>query len=355
GGVNDIHGIPEEIWTEVYEAINRANVVINANIDVPAPVQDDADQFLGEAYALRALAHFDLVRVYAQHYGFTSDNSHPGVPIITEFDPAAEPARRTVAEVYSAVIADLNTALGLMNQDRGTGFFSPDAARALLARIYLYQSDWNNAKTAADAVIASAGGLTSTDDYVDRWMDRGTAPDVLFEVINTDTDNNGSDALGRMYINEGYGDYLPSDDVYNLIDPEDVRIQLFKIDSTIGGGDFGYRRLNKFPDREGRDNTPVIRLSEIYLIRAEANAMLGNEAAAIGDLMAVRSRAWPTAPMVNASGQALLDEIEKEKRVELMFEGHRLWELMRKKKGVIRNNCTVPPDLNGCEINYPDH
>jgi hypothetical protein len=355
GNVNDIHAIPTDMWTELYELINRVNTVINTPVEVPSTSQALYNQLLGESYAMRALSHFNLVRVFAQHYGFTADNGHPGVPIVTEFDVNAEPTRNTVAEVYNAVISDLNTAVDLLNDDRGTGFFSRDAALALLARVYLYQSDWNNAMSFADQVINSGNfSLTPTEGYLDAWRDNGTPPDAIFEVINTEVDNIGSDALGRMYIVEGYGDYLPSNDLYNLIDDADVRKQLFKEDPTAPGGIYGNIRVDKYPSAQGDDNIPVIRLAEVYMIRAEARAMTGNEAGAIEDLMMIRRRAWPDAPDVVAAGQALLDEIEKEKRIELMYEGHRLWELMRKKKGVVRNDCTVPPDLNACMIAYPD-
>ena len=73
--------------------------------------------------------------------------------------------------------------------------------------------------------------LTPTESYVDTWLG-GSSPDVIFEVIMTDVDNRGSDALGRMYIQEGYGDYLPSADVVDLIDTLDVRSQLFKEDAS---------------------------------------------------------------------------------------------------------------------------
>ena len=353
GNVNDGHSIPEEIWTEVYEGINRANLVINANVDVPSLVQEDANQFLGEARAIRALAHFDLVRIYAQHYSFSSGGSHAGVPIVTSFDQDAEPTRNTVNEVYDAVIADLNAAIGLMTQDRGRGFFSSDAAKALLARVYLYKEDWTNAESTASQVIESGSfSLTAGDSYIDQWNLTGFSPDAILDVIQTEQDNMGANALGGMYNVTGYGDYLPSLDLVNLIDENDVRSQLFAFDETLGGGDLGDLRVAKYPSNVGENNTPVLRLSETYLIRAEARARLGNEAGAIEDLMTIRRRAWVDAPDVTASGQALLDEIELEKRIELMYEGHRLWELTRRQKGVIRNDCTAPGDA--CQINYPN-
>lgn len=344
--------ISEEIWTEIYEAINILNTVLNAEVTFPTPeVQAEADQLIGEALALRGLAHFDVCRIYAQHFAFSGGGSHPGVPIVTSFDETAEPARASVSEVYDFAIADLQAGIAKMNTDRGTGFMSRLAAQALLARINFYKGDYSQAEQIANTVISS-GEVTLEENatYFDAWMGTGSAPDALFEIIMTETDNNGSDALGRMYINEGYGDYLPSDDLRLIINEADVRSQLYKPDSTLGGGDFGWDRMNKFPSTTGEDNTPVIRLSEIYLIRAESRARNGNEAGAIEDLMAIRSRGWPEAPVVTASGDDLLEEIITERRIELAFEGHRLWDLMRLNRGIIRSNCTAPV----CELSFPN-
>ncbi|MEM8524448.1 MAG: RagB/SusD family nutrient uptake outer membrane protein [Bacteroidota bacterium] len=347
---NDLDFIPEEIWTEVYEAINRANTIINAKIDINESTQALADQYLGEAYTLRALGHFDLVRIYAQHYQFSAGANHLGVPIVTAFDQNAEPARASVAEVYAAVVSDLTTAISLLNQDRGKGFVSPAAANAILSRVYLYMDDMQKAAEFATKAIDDPNtDLTSGDAYLGTWMNNSFSPDAIFDVVMTEADNLGGDALGRMYINEGYGDYLPAEDLLNLLDTMDVRSQLFKEDETIGGV-YGSLRMNKFPSITGEDHTPVIRLAEMYLIRAEARAKLGDEAGAIEDLMTIRSRAWASAPEVTASGQELLDEIALEKRRELMFEGHRLWELMRHQQSVIRTDCTAPV----CEITYPN-
>ena len=346
------HFITEGIWEEIYEAINRANTVINDDLEVPDAVQSDRDQIVGEAYAIRALAHFDLVRIYAQHFGFTADNSHIGVPIVTVFDQNAEPNRNTVAEVYNAVISDFNMAISLMNQDNGIGRFSEDAAKGILARVMLYMGNYAEAGRLAGEVIDGGNhALETNEGYVAAWM-AGSGPDAIFEIQYDDVDNNGSDALGRMYIVEGYGDYLPSSDVLDLIPEGDARGELFKEDIENLGGEFGILRVNKFPSTIGTDNFPVVRLSEMYMIRAEARARTGDEPGAQADVDAIRKRGLPTAESVTATGQALLDEIEREKRIELMFEGHRLWELMRMQRDLVRIHCTAPE--SACTVSYPN-
>ncbi|MEL7119429.1 MAG: RagB/SusD family nutrient uptake outer membrane protein [Bacteroidota bacterium] len=347
-------GIASGMWSTLYTGVLRANTIINATIEVPAAAQDRANQLLGEAYAVRALAHFDLVRLYAQHYGFTGDNSHPGIPIVLEFDQNNEPTRSTVAQVYAQIESDFTQAISLMNESRGKGFFSVEAAQAIMARIKLYQGDYSAAESMASTVINSPNtGLTSADNYISTWQADGFSPDAIFDVVMLETDNQGANALGRMYVVDGYGDYLPSQDLVSIIEGrgDDVRMGFFLEDNETLGGVFGNLRMDKFPSLVGADNTPVVRLAEMYLIRAEARARTGNEAGAIEDLMTIRSRAWASAPMVTASGQALLDEIEEEKRIELSYEGHRLWELMRMQRDVVRNDCTAPAEA--CTITYP--
>ncbi|HKJ00863.1 MAG TPA: RagB/SusD family nutrient uptake outer membrane protein [Longimicrobiales bacterium] len=330
------HDFETELWAEGYEGINRLNMMINAESELPSGVQAEYNQILGEAYALRGLAYFSLVKMYAQHYTFTADASHPGIPIVLESDVAALPSRNTVGEVYSQVISDLTTGIGMMTQTRdGSYMMTKEAAQAILSRVYLYMEDWGNAVAMANTVISSGKySLVEGQAYVDQFKTGGSS-EAIFEIQNTDTDNRGSDSLGGMYRASGYGDYLPAKDLLDLIDPNDIRMQMFVVDPLLTGV-YASHRVNKWPTQSNTDNIPVIRLSEVYLNRAEANAMLGQSAAAQADLNLIRQRGLATAPPVTATGQALLDEIALERRIELGYEGHRIHDLMRHKKGVHR-------------------
>lgn len=343
-------GIASGMFNTIYNVINRANTVINANAEVPAAVENQKNQYVGEALALRALAHFDLVRIFAQHYGFTNDNGHPGISIVTSFDQDAKPGRNTVAQVYAQIETDLAEAVKFMTIAPATpGRMSKEAALALLARVNLYKGDWAKAEQYANDVIS--GGkykLMTNGEYASSWSNQFSS-ESIFSIFFRADDDNGSDALGRMYIVEGYGDYLPSQDVVSLIPEGDARLAIFEEDPSLSGA-LGNIRVNKYPNPSVQNSTPIIRLSEMYLIRAEARAMQGKESDAQTDVTTIRQRGLPTAPAVTATGQALLDEIEKERRIELMFEGHRLWDLMRKKKGVFRTDCTGLT----CEIPYPN-
>jgi hypothetical protein len=167
----------------------------------------------------------------------------------------------------------------------------------------------------------------------------GGSSEAIFEIQNTPTDSPGGASLGGMYRASGYGDYLPARDLLNLVDPEDIRMQMF-VEDPLLTGIYASHRVNKWPTASGTDNIPVIRLSEVYLNRAEARARMGQAAGAQSDLNLIRQRGLLSAPAVTVTGQALLDEIARERRIELGYEGHRIHDLMRNKMDIVRVDVT---------------
>ncbi len=343
GSSTDNNNLSGNIWEYAYRVIDRANRILEAETDA------NINNVLGQAYALRALVHFDLVRIYGQHYTYTADASHLGIPIVTTVDPFQKPARNTVKEVYDQVIADFNMALSLIDDANNSFILTKNAVKALLSRVYLYKEDWANAASMASDVINSGDfSLVPNGSYTDIFsLDHSS--EAIFEIDMNETDKRGTDALAGMYLGSGYGDYLPSEDLLNVIPAGDVRGTLFATDLTIGGGIYGNLRVNKYSDPLGLNNTPVIRLSEVYLNRAEANYHLNNTSAAQADVNLIRKRGLPTAADVTVTGADLLAEILLERRIELSYEGHRLWDLTRNKMGVFRTDCTAEV----CSIPYP--
>ncbi len=353
GSTTTTHRVDRGFWRALYQGVDMANRIIDADFTPPDAVKAEFEQIVGEAYAMRALCYFNLVRIFAQHYTYTADASHPGVPIVLHFDFQNKPGRATVKEVYDQIISDFQKAIELMTIDPpNAGRFSKEAAQALLSRVYLYKEDWAKAEELATAVIQSGKyTLVSRDDYPTQFL-VGLSSEAIFEMIYTIADNPGSNHLGGMYKETGYGDYLPSEDLLNMMNDDDIRKTMFKPDSNLGGI-YGYLRVDKYPSSGseiGTDNLPVIRLSEVYLNRAEARAMLGNFTGAQEDVNIIRKRAWPDAPDVTAVGEELLTEIEKERRIELCFEGHRLFDITRHKQDLVRNDCTAPV----CTVPYPN-
>jgi hypothetical protein len=343
GTSTDRSNLAENIWLAGYRVIDRTNRILETKPDF------NIDDIKGQAYAMRALAYFDLVRIYAQHYTFTADASHLGVPIVTAVDPLQKPARNTVKEVYDQVIADFTSALPLINDNKNSYYFSKNAVKALLSRVYLYKEDWTNSVAMANDVINSGKyTLVSNANYA-KIFSTDHSTEAILEIEMNSLDNNGVNSIAGNYLASGYGEYLPSMDLVNLVPTGDIRKTLFITDPKLGGGVYGTLRVNKYSNAQGYDNTPVIRLSEVYLNQAEANYHLTNESAAQTDVSLIRKRGLATAAIVTETGSALLEQILLERRIELSFEGHRLWDLTRNKKGVLRTNCTA----STCSIPYP--
>lgn len=331
------------LWTGMYRAINATNNIINSDVAVAATAVADKDHIIGEAYALRAQIYFDMVRMFAQHYTYTSDASHLGVPLILNFDPINKPERNTVKAVYDQVISDMTVAISLMKSNSRSGnsnTLSSASTKALLSRVYLYKEDWPNAETLATEVLGSGFSLVPNNNYFSLWTTDNSS-ESIFEISMTEADNVGGNGIAGLYSRNGYGDYLPSNDVVSLYDPADTRLSTFKEDSSLAG-EFAPFRVDKYPDFNGFDNVKVIRLAEIYLIRAEARAEMGtNIQGAQQDLDMVHQRALPSAPNTSVTGEALKEAIFLERRLELCFEGQRLWDLMRNKMDVVRIQCTA--------------
>jgi starch-binding outer membrane protein, SusD/RagB family len=320
-------------WTTAYTVILRANNIISSSVAATANV----DQYKGEAYAIRALCYFTLVRNMAKPY--TDDPASLGVPIITSYNAELKPARNKVSEVYALIIADLNSAYTLMTKYTNSSQFSKYAAKALQAKVYLTMGDKTNAKTAALDVINN-GGFTSltTVNHAAYWASsivRTDKLETLFEVSSDAVGNLAFDALSYLYSQAGnYGDMVCSDELYALYEAGDSRRALYPVvPRPVGGATVV--SVAKFPVISGDySDTKVLRLSEMYLIAAEAS-LPANEADALTHVNYITSRRGATA--IASTGAPLFEDIIKERRKELAFEGDRYMDLMRLKREVVRS------------------
>lgn len=327
-------------WNSIYKvAVNATRAVVGGEkILAKLPGKEaDIKQLIGEAYALRALAHFDLVRLFAQPYNYTADASHLGIPLITQVneDPIA-PARNTVKEVFKAISEDLDKAIANMTKDYKKGRFSKYAAFALAARAALYQDDYDKAISYTTEVINKTGlfKLITNSNYKDLWS-TDFNPETMMEIVNTIDDNAGTNSLGHFFDVTGYADALVTQSLIDTYAAGDVRMEAVKEGSKPSAEKHAYF-VNKFPrGTKYDDNIKILRLAEMYLIRAEAYAKTDQDGLAQQDLEIIVTRADPAAAgSVTETGSALLDRIILERRKELAFEGHRLFDLNRNKKNV---------------------
>lgn len=158
------------LWKKGYVVVTNANTILNYVDDLkkeyPSQVST-IESIEAEALFFRALAHFELLRCYAQPYSYTSDASHLGIPIVDHVAGTSEKiARSSVAKVYEFVISDLEKAVSLIGEDAPSDarYVSGLACDAFLSRVYLYKGDLTAAESLATKVI-SVTPLTSYSDY----------------------------------------------------------------------------------------------------------------------------------------------------------------------------------------------
>ncbi len=319
------------LWNASYTVILRANNIINSTVAANANV----NQYKGEAYAIRALAYYNLVRFFGTPY--TQDPTALGVPLVTTYNADLKPGRAKVSEVYALINADLTQAYTLMTKFTNSSQFSKYAAKALQAKVYNTMGDKTNAKTAALDVITNSGFTPVTAAaHAGYWAGvsyRTDKVETLFELSFDAVANNAFDALAYIYLQSGnYGDMLCSDDLYATFAANDARKALY---ATGTRGGLASVFVNKYSSFSGdHSDTKVIRMSEMYLIAAEASYP-ANEADAIKYVNEVTSRRGAAA--IASTGAALLEDIITERRKELAFEGERYHDLQRLKRDVVRS------------------
>lgn len=330
---------PSTFWSYPYFMLNLCNLAIEQTDKIETTEEDLKNYYLGEAYALRALFHFDLTRFYGYPYQKDGGKSL-GVPIVTtQLAPETQLPRNTVAECYTQVIEDLKKAIDLMDNDEGKAFqkghINRWASMLLLSRVYLYQGDNENAYKMATEAIAGAEKagyhLWSTEEYPTAWAadagDAKTAGEVLFEIVNTTDDGPGNESLGYLHNTKGYYDICVTSSFYDLLteDPNDVRIQLLKLKEDVGY--FVYKYQPQSGEVIQNANIPLLRLSEAYLIAAEAAQKLGDNTNAVKYLNPIVERANPENSVEGTT--VTLERIMTERRKELVAEGHRMFDALR--------------------------
>ena len=316
-------GVPLGPWQSSYAGINQANEVLVAIPNVSDVTQANAQRFRGEALFVRALHHFNLVR----YFGGVIIMTEP-VRTVDEAEAAGK-ARSSQAEVYAFIEADLTEAISLLPETRNPARATRDGARALLARAYLEQGKYPQARDAATAVINSAAGFQIVPDYSSLWVQKNTV-ESIFEIQFTITDSN---ALAYWFYPArgglgGRWGFNPSASFRGAVEPGDERYD-FMVGFEPSSG--RYYTNKYFRVDGGDDNIIVLRLSEMYLIRAEANAMLGAAAATVrADIDVVRERAGLDPLPTTVTSQAdLISAVLQERRVEFFSEGHRFFDLRR--------------------------
>ena len=341
-------------WKSPYIVIGRANRIIAAAeggaLSDAAEAKATIDQYAAEAKVLRALAHFDLVRIYGKPY--TEDQGASlGVPLVTGvLESNAKPARSTVAEVYTQVVKDLTEAISsnALATETEPGYVSVWGAKAILSRVYLNMGDYPNALSVAEDIIKYPGAaLWTRDQYLKAW-DASTPneSEFLFRLnVAGSTDSNDLNGIGNLQQRDGYKEMVATKKFVDMLtsDPEDVRNGMFlaatapKEVATYGTNKVF---LNKLRGQGGnlRNVTivPIIRLSEVYLTAAECAFRNKDKTKAVEYLNDLVKKRTTTEASLATVDNITLERILIERRKELIGEGQRYFDALRNNETITR-------------------
>lgn len=315
-----------DTWTDIYEVIASCNILVGLN---PADIDGDVveiNHYIGQAYALRALAHFDLLKLFGQQHVTAGGNI--GVPYIIEYNgDDLTPLRNTSDEVKGYIEADLATSLTLMTDDENDAskqFMTTYGAYALQSRVALYFGEWAKVISAAEAVINSVEyQIIAEADFVGSWVADG-AVNSIFELAYSSTDNNNINGLSQIYRGAAYGDIQGLQDLYDAFDAGDVRASAAMIGPDPDVPTKLYTNLGKYPSYDYSDNISLIRYEEVILNYAEALFENGDAVNSLAQLNAITSNRGALPYAVATKANILL-----ERRRELCFEGFRHDDLAR--------------------------
>jgi hypothetical protein len=318
------------LWAGSYSIINVTNTVLDKISLVNA---DERDAVTGEAEFVRGVAYFELINFFAKPYSAGNVSTNPGVPIsltpVYDYDSTKDkPARATIDAVYSQIVKDLTDAAAKLPATADNSRATKYAAEAFLSRVYMAKGDYTNAATMADDIISS-GNYALSATFGGEFNNIGPTSEDIFAILQTSqsnagTTNNGLSTFyqaqpggrGDAQVDAGYGNHFD--------DAGDDRANFFYNGVSIAGDQGIY--TGKWA--EFYKVVPVIRLSEMYLTRGEANLHLGGatvgNATPAQDYNVVRRRARAA-----SSGEVSINDFVEERFRELGFEGDRLWTLKR--------------------------
>ena len=340
--------ITNTIYVGYYRTINRCNRVLDAisQLDQGSLETEEVDrlrEIQGQAFALRALSHFDLLSLYAPDF----EGSSMGVPYIDFVVTLELPERNTVGEVFTGILSDLGEAETLIS---GTDkrFFTQNFITALRSKVALYRGDNAQAITQANTLISSIP-LATRAQYLDMYLDMDDT-EVIFKAARTVADARP----GNLFFFNGGGAFFEmSFGLFSFLDPADVRYDALVDDDLDGGAVDPVSDppntifIKKYPGRDGQfglNDIKMYRVAEQYLIKAEAQAKMGDLNGAALTIDVLRDVRYGTdLPTPNyTSLQEAINAILDERRVELAYEGHRFIDLRRTRGitgvGIVRDN-----------------
>jgi len=372
GATNSYNRSP---WLMFYSWIANANVLINGVGDGTSGPQEEKDIIVGQALTYRAFLHYQLVQQWADRYVTGGGNTQLGVPYM--FEAITEPQPRvTVEEVYSNIIQDLDDAIALLDGKprKNKSHLNVDVARGIRARVALTMGDYATAVTFAqqarvgyelmDSATYSYGFRIGSEgvgeymwasqiqeDQTDKWGNYGAYVSRNFS--STSIRRNPRSIFSVLY------DQIADTDVRKTLwDPTGEHTYLqevmgVEIVPTAARFPYTNQKFIAVSTADSRVDVPIMRVSEMYLIEAEAEARQGHDALAAAALYPMAVARDPSYTLSTNTGQDLIDEIMIQRRVELWGEGQRFFDLKRLNLPLDRNGGNHSSSINGSLMDVP--
>jgi hypothetical protein len=314
------------LWGTPYQSIYQVNAVLNGITDNSALSASFQKQITGEMKVVRALYYFNMVNLFG------------GVPLVTStaYSETSRLPRAPVAAVYTQVMTDLTDAKKKLTAAYpSSGRARPNlyTAVALSAKVSLYQNNWQSAYNEADSVIKS--GIYSVTDVPLSGVFLDGSNEAIWQLPAKQAYAGVADArIFIPYNSQVTPNYLLTTPLLSAFETGDQRLQNW-VGTKVSAGKtlyYPYKYKNIQPsDTSPTEDQMILRLSEMYLIRAEAAAHLNNLSQALADVNIIRARAGLAASTVNVTSQtAVLNAVMHERQVELFCEwGNRWFDLKR--------------------------
>jgi hypothetical protein len=346
-------GVGTAAYNNLYDVINDANILING-IEEGVLVDELQTQFRGEGLFMRAFALHHLVRIFSYEPGMapsSGDGAGFDLGVIIRTEPTLDVSgadfrsRSSVGEVYTQILSDIDAALTDLNTASDSGPFNitPAAAQALLARVQLYQGNYAEADAAATAAVSASGARLAAPDEVASMFDENSEnPEAIFTIdVNSTTETGGVNDGIAAYTSTQWMAQIPTQDLIEQHEESDARLAAWYtpcINDVTGSDPGGCTSVNadglelhKYASEQGNfaDDYVHLRVSEMVLIQAEARLNTDSPAAAVAKLNELRAQRGIAPYAGSVDNEAVLDAILEERRLELVAEGHRFFDLKR--------------------------
>lgn len=334
-------------WTAMYTVVAKANVIINTTDNLswgqsqnPAEISEKVKHLKGQAYALRAQAFFDLLRLFGQKY--TQSPSQLGVVLPTQYNPAANMPRATIAQTEAQIAADFDKAYEYLNGNSFNSYIDKTvlndySLQALMSRFYLYKGDYAKVRTlVANIVNSGKWSVVKADSFVTSFGLNNAAPNSMFELAV------GSAVTIAPSMNDflnpagAYKNMPIKTAIYGTYNSADIRRTAISVANGVSG-----RFISaKYPTFNGDTNIRMVRYEEVLLNGIEAELNGGNAATALNYYNAIITNRG-----LAAAGSVDITALRAERAKELLGEGFRYWDLLR--WGVTINKNTTTGGTNG--------